>query len=214
MVGLVYNMNRKGMTLIELLITVVFIGMILVFMFSLLNDLRDETDNNSFAYNNQVNKVDAIHEIEKDLNTYTLLGIKSKSPNKIDVDLYYLKGTDRKTANINVSTKGTSNVKYYINYKNVDGEKFSWEMKGAEIDTCGKFTIYKEVSENELNSFYFKFNIPVYNMKYHELNNKSNNNLIDDLEVTYSGYTDDLESNNDYLTSKNNGTHNVGKCTS
>ena len=31
------QLNKKGMTLIELLITIVFVGMILVFMFSLLN---------------------------------------------------------------------------------------------------------------------------------------------------------------------------------
>ena len=202
--------NNKGMTLIELLITLVFVGIILVFMFSILNDLRNETDNNNFAYNNQVNKVDAIHVIQKDLNTYTLLGVQDVSVNDIRIDFHYLKGTDNKIA-VLATSHDTNSDKYYLEYTNVDGEKYTWEMKDAEIDTCAKFTFYKENTDGDFDSYYFKLNINLYNKVYHEQNNKDKNNFVDDIEITYSGYNTDLEYKADYLTSKN-GTHDVGKC--
>lgn len=213
------KINKKGMTLIELLITLVFVGMILVFIFSMLNGLRNETNNNNFAYNNQTNKVDAIHVIQQDLNTYALLGIEDKSNNNIFINFYYLKGEERVTAFLQTSTNGN---KSYLSYKNVDGIDNTWEMKDANIDTCGKFTIYNEgitvEDENnglvgERNNYYFKININLYNKNYHEQNNKDKNNFVDDIEITYSDYNDYLESNSLYLTSKSNGTYNIGNCT-
>lgn len=215
------KLNNKGMTLIELLISLLFIGIILVFMFSMLNGLRKETDNNNFAYNNQVNKIDAIHTIQKDLNTYVLKGIEDKSVNSIELHFHYLKGNDNKTAKLSFSSKNNKN---YLNYENVDGETFSWEMKGADIDSCGKFTIYNEgassyqYDENNLtesyvsNNYYFKIHINIYNSNYHEQNNKDKNNIIDDLEISYSDYNFNLDNNGAYLTSQNSGTYNIGKC--
>lgn len=213
--------NNKGMTLIELLITLVFVGIILVFMFSILNGLRNETNNNNFAYNNQTNKVDAIHAIQKDLNTYVLLGIEDKSNNNVIIYFHYLKGDEKVDAILSSSINGNKN---YFNYKNVNGLDNKWEMKDAKIDTCGKFTIYNEgiVEETENNSlvggnykrnnYYFKLNFNLYNKNYHEQNNNNKNNFVDDIEITYSGYNDFLESNSSYLTSKVNGTYNIGKC--
>lgn len=213
--------NKKGMTLIELLVSIVFVGIILVFMFGMLNSLKNEAENSNFAYYNQTNKIDAIHTIEKDLNEYVLLGIESKSNSDINLNFHYLKGVDNKTAKLYFNTKNNKN---YLNYENVDGEKYSWEMKGADIDTCGKFTIYNEgasvqefneatLTENIVsNNYYFILHINLYNSKYHEQNNKNKNNIIDDLEIMYAGYNFDLQNNSSYLTSKNNGTYNIGKC--
>ena len=215
------KLNNIGMTLIELLVSLVFVGIILVFMFAMLNGLKSETDNNNFAYNNQTNKIDAIHTIQNDLNKYTLLGIQDASTTDIFLKFYYLKGIENKTANLYISH---NNSKNYLNYENVEGEKYSWEMKGADIDSCGKFTYFNEststniynediIAENNAsNNYYFIIHLNIYNSNYHELNNINNNNIIDDLEITYSGYNYNLLNNVSYLTSKNNGTYNIGKC--
>ena len=204
------KLNKKGMTLVELLVAIVFIGIILVFMFNLLSDLKNETGNNYFAYNNQVNKIDAIHTIQKDLNKYMLLGIEDQSNSNINIKFHYMRGNDEKIATL--SSKKESN-KYYLNYTDVEGVPYSWQMKNAELDLCGKFTIYNETKEeNELKNYYFKMIFNIYNKQYSERNNKSNNNVIDDIEISYSGYNNDLASNSSYLTSKNNGTYNIGKC--
>lgn len=198
------QLNKKGMTLIELLITIVFVGMILVFMFSLLNDLKGETDNNSFVFANQVNKTDAIHTIQKDLNTYDLLDIKSLSNNSIKLEFTFSKGDAEPKATLSVTKKDGV---YYLNYVNASSEKYSWEMKDAIIDECASFIIHKD--SDELPSYYFNLKLLVYNKNYHELNNKTNNNIIDDIEISYYGLNN-LKNNNGILT---DGTHQIGKCT-
>ena len=217
--GLNMIFNKRGMTLIELLISIVFVGIVLVFMFNMLNGLKNETNNNDYAYNNQANKIDAIHTIQKDLNAYILQGIQDNSVTDINLKFYFLKELNTKTANLYVSHKDN---KTYVNYENVDGEKFSWEMKGANVDTCGKFTIYNVSNvlpsnssisdELENNNYYFIIHINLYNDIYNERNNKDNNNQIDDLEISFYDYNYNLVNNNSYLTSKNNGTYNIGKC--
>ena len=49
------KLNNKGMTLVELLISIALIGIVLTFLFQMLNDLHLETENNNYAYNNQIN---------------------------------------------------------------------------------------------------------------------------------------------------------------
>ena len=214
------KLKSKGMTLIELLITIVIVGIILLFMFTLLNELKNETDNNNFAYNNQTNKVDAIHAVQKDLNNYVLLGIKDVSVNDLKIEFYYLKGNENRTAVLSSSNKTTTNAlgksitKYYLNYYNVDREENSWEMKDAVVDSCGLFTFYKEdIVEHKLNNYYFKLNIYLYNSNFHEQNNKNNNNVIDDIEITYAGYNTYLENNTSFLTNSNITNKKIGKCT-
>lgn len=207
------KLNNKGMTLIELLITIVFAGIILVFIFSMLNGLRNETDNNNFAYNNQINKVDLVHTIQKDLNNYLLVGIEDNSSDNLIINFHFLKGDDNKEVTAVLSSLyNEASKKYYLEYKNAQEEIHKFEMKGAEVDNCGSFTIYKENNNNELDNYYFKLNIYLYNKDYHEQNNKNKNNAVDDIEITYSGYKDSLINNSRYLTNKANETYNVGKC--
>lgn len=212
------KLNKKGMTLIELLVSIVLIATVLTFLFQLLLDLKNETESNDFAYNNQVNRTEAINTIQKDLGIHTLTGVADKSSSgNFLINFYYKTEREYKTAVLKTESKtstdefGNTIKKYYLRYTSVDGEKYSWEMKGAEIDPCGSFTYYIDsLSSN----YYFKLNIYLYNNVYHEKNSKDNNNTVDDIEITYSNLKDDLiTSNSSYLTNSTKGVKKIGTCT-
>lgn len=212
------KLNKKGMTLMELLISIVLVGIVLTFLLQLLNDLENETENNNYAYNNQVNRTDVIYTVEKDLLKYTLLGVEDASSNgKIIIKFHYLKNDGVQTAILTSDTKtyndelGDEKTKYYFRYTSYDNEKYSWEMKGATIDTCGNFTYYINSSSS---NYYFKINIPLYNSTYHERNNKDKNNAVDDIEISYAGNKSDLiTTNGNYLNGNSKVEKKIGNCT-
>jgi len=206
------KLNNKGLSLIELLLSIVLIGIVLAFLFKLLIDLRGETNNNNFIYNNQVNRTESIYYIQKDLNNYDLLRVEDASTSNISLNFYYLYRSENyddvlvKKAMLNISNKGN---KYYLNYQDAEGNKHSWEMKDADVDPCANFKYY---TTSNSNNYYFKFNIKLYNKTYNEYNNKDNNNLIDDIEITYSDYKSNLDLTKNYLTGNNVIDKNIGNC--
>lgn len=211
------KLNNKGMTLIELLLSIALIGIVLVFLLQLLNDLQYETDNNNFAYSNQVNRMDAIYTISNDLQKYTLVGVEDASANdNIIIKFYFVYGGSTKASvlrsdyNIYTDEYGDSKTTYYLRYTDYSGEQYSWEMKGAELDLCGTFKYYVD---NTSNNYYFKINIPVYNSVYHERNNEDLNNAVDDIEITYSDAKKHLDMTNTlYLTKSSEVEKQIGIC--
>ena len=203
------KLNKKGISLIELLVSIILISIVLVFLFQILGDLRDETANNDYAYNNQVNRMEIIKTIEDDLIKYDLIGVKDETD-----ELGYIKITfDYHPEESNLQSSliiKKDNDKDTVTYTNVLGEKNSWTMQSAEIDKCYEFTYYKE-NENS-NSHYFKINIPIYNKPYHEDNNAEKNNPVDDIEITYLNDNKFLVNNDKYLTIDNNISQTIKKC--
>lgn len=210
------RLNNKGLSLMELLISIVLISIVLVFLFTLLVDLKNETENNNFAYNNQINRTEVIYTIQKDLNNYTLIGVEDNSiNNNININFYYRSGDGTKTANLRSDVKQIqSNLDnkndYYLRYTSFNEEEYSWKMKGASIDPCGLFTYY---FNSYSKTYYFKFNIYLYNYPEHDRNNKERNNAVDDIEITYSGNKSDLILNDSYLTNNKTGEKKIGSCT-
>jgi len=210
------KLNNKGMSLMELLVSIVLIGIVLTFLFQMLVDLKNETTTNNYAYNNQVNRTEAIYTIEKDLLKYALVGVEDKSSDNLKISFYYEKNDILKEAILSIDSYTSKDVlgeditKYYLRYTSISGEKYSWEMKGAEVDPCGLFTYYVDSNSN---NYYMKLNIYLYNIVYHDKNNRYRNNVIDDIEITYAGSKDKLAINNDSYLTNNIGYKNIGICT-
>ena len=59
------KLNKKGFTLIELIVSITLISVIMVFMFSLLSDVTFEKDNEYFASKNQEIRLEMINIISK-----------------------------------------------------------------------------------------------------------------------------------------------------
>jgi len=216
------KLNNKGMTLVELLISIALIGIVLTFLFQMLNDLHLETENNNYAYNNQINWTDTIYTIQKDLKKYTLTGIEDASTGDNIIIKFYFSGKttpailqsdyDEYTEYSELGDEfEVTKKKYYLRYTSFDQEEYSWEMKGAEINPCANFVYYKD---NNSKYYYFKINIPIYNNPLNERNNKDRNNAVDDIEITYSNYLDDLIlTNGSYLTGNAKIEKQIGYCT-
>ena len=54
-------LNNKGMSLMEILVSIILISVVLVFLFELLIDLKNESKNNDYASNNQINRMEIIY---------------------------------------------------------------------------------------------------------------------------------------------------------
>lgn len=204
------KLNSKGMTIVEILISVVLISLVLGFLFKLLIDIQEEQDSNNFAYQNQINRAEFIHTVEADLNSHVLLGIEdvsSSSDGNIAINFYYQSGGDKVTSTLKTTQKSSgNNLKYYISYVDFNGNKYSYEMKGARLDVCGNFISYRK---NDSDNYYFRINIPIYNQVYNQYNTEKLNNNVDDIEIVYYGPKNNLVDNTSYLT--NYELKNIGK---
>lgn len=207
------KLNNKGMSLMELLVSIILISIVLTFLFQLLTDLKNETDKNDFAYNNQINRAEIIKTIESDLEKYSLIGISDSTTDNIKINFHYLNG---KTSILNTKKEkyknelGEDDIRYFISYTNVLGEKTSWQILGGDIGNCYDFTFYKD---SLANNYHFKLNLYVYNNPYNEKNNIDINNPVDDIEITYASLNTYLKSEKNYLTIEENSNKKINICT-
>lgn len=171
------KMNNKGSTLLELIISIALISVILVFMVRLLVDLNDSETNNKYAKKNQVIRAEILRTIENDLQNKIITNIRDNSTTSNLIITFKFDGN--KESNINV-------LKDKLTYKNTDGKTRTWTLKE------GYFNITKspvDFSQDE-NIYSLIIDIPVYTTN--EFNTKNNNNLLDDILVSYIGRTIDL----------------------
>ena len=69
------KLNKKGNTLIELVISIALMSVILISIVRLLVDLNNTNTNNVYAKNNQINRSEILRAIESDLNNKVLVNI-------------------------------------------------------------------------------------------------------------------------------------------
>ena len=206
------RLNNKGLTLVELLISIILVGIVLSFLFQLLIALKDETEYNDFAFNNQVNRLEVIYAVQSDLSQYVLTGVEDASEgDNFLINFYFQKDGEPKEAFLKSEKKPKDSInedRYYLSYTNVEGITTTWLMKNATIDKCGNFTYLKDS-----NNYYFILNLLIYNSIYNEKNNSNFNNIIDDIGISYAGNSSNLSNNNDYLTNSVSGDKQIGNCT-
>ncbi|CDF20705.1 unknown [Clostridium sp. CAG:609] len=171
------KMNNKGSTLLELIISIALISVILVFMVRLLVDLNDSETNNKYAKKNQVIRAEILRTIENDLQNKIITDIRDNSTTSNLIITFKFDGN--KESNINV-------LKDKLTYKNTDGKTRTWTLKEGYFDITQSPV---DFSQDE-NIYSLIIDIPVYTTN--EFNTKNNNNLLDDILVSYIGRTIDL----------------------
>lgn len=190
------KLNNKGNTLIELIISIALMSVVLVSMVRLLVDLNDTNTNNVYAKNNEVIRSEIIRAIETDLNNYKLSNIVDKSSsNTLTFNLEFLINNVKKTATIK-ATKDT------FTYTSVDGKVRRWTMKDCEVYTDKANLIFSRDSNNNI----FTLQIDVEVHTNNDKNTIGNNNLVDDILISYYGHISDLNGaflNTKYVTSEN-----------
>lgn len=182
------KMNKRGSTLLELVISIALISIILIFLMRLLVDLNNTETNNVYAKDNQINRAEIIRAIENDLNYNIITNIDSKGSNKYN------------TLQINFTFSNNKTAKIYCNrdelmYKNSNDQIRWWKMKDARIYTDKANVSYSDDKINEVNKRIYTLQIDIEVHTTNDKNKFGNNNLLDDILISYIGKSQDFNKN-------------------
>lgn len=191
------KLTNKGVTIIELLVSVALLSVVLMFLYNLLSSVTFEKDNDFIANSNQANRIDIINTIESDLILDNNIEIDKNKDN-----ILILKGTMKGTTTYKiVITENT--LAYYVN----DIIQNTWKIKGAtlgnincnktkggtntsnDVTECSDNPIKNRSSCHKLTSSQMdsikitECSIPVYTKNVN--NTKDNNNTLDDIIFSF-----------------------------
>lgn len=182
------KLNKKGSSLLELIISIALISVVLTFMIRLLVDLNDAETNNDYAKNNQINRAEIIKEIESDLNNKIITKLNDEGSNENNLVINF-SFKDNTTAQINATTDT-------LTYKSSTGNQRKWTMKDCKI-YIKKASVEKVDDPNNLYSMLLNIEIHTANERNTEANQEKNtfNNRLDDISISYIGSTTDFDNN-------------------
>lgn len=155
-------MNKRGVTILELLISISLISVVILLLIKVMFSLDKINNDDSYASNDEIARTELIKNIESDFLKLKLKGIEIKKEESTTINFIY--ENESRTLILE---------KNKITYNN---ETKSLESKNATYDLCPKYE-YAEVDENY---YLIKINIPV-------LINNENTTENDDITLTYLG---------------------------
>ena len=130
-------LNKKGMTLLEIIISISLISVVMLFLFSLLNDIQYESKHTSYAKDFLVSRATIIKDVQEDIlnNNITNVGQVNADANK--TTLNFEMGNGNYTGmNLEVESKK-------ITYKNAAGEKESFSLSNDNDEEVFDFANIK-----------------------------------------------------------------------
>lgn len=157
------KLNKKGMTLIEIIVSVCMLSTIMIFMYNLLAQVSYEKDNEFFASRNQEQRIEIISYIENLISelqgdiTFDTNGYLEDDNNKYQI--YYENDYFKVDIVNNAYSRNTLRKWKLIGVFDVSSPVI---IETTTEDTIVKYEIYTENTNNM----------------------KNNNNTIDDIEFT------------------------------
>ncbi len=197
------KLNKKGNTLIELVISIALMSVILISIVRLLVDLNDTNTNNSYAKNNQINRAEILRAIENDLNSKVLVNINDSNST-----------TDKLIINFMFNDKTSSKIdvtKDSITYTSSNGDVRKWTMKDCELYLKKvKMSLINDDFSESIEDKIYTLQLDVEIHTNNEKNTEDNNNILDDILISYYGKVSDLD--NDFLKTYQNSETCLGYC--
>lgn len=197
--------KNRGITLIELIISIALISIVVMFLFRLLIDVRYYDNNIDYNRKNQQTRAIIIKTIQTDFLERKLVGLKDATTNNNQL-LVEFRYADGSIGELKIDTE--SNMQY-VSYKNSDGTE-KWYLE--KVNSSTKYNVNCVTHSNSIFTdtdgefFYLKFTIPM-DVK------ASSKNYIDDLEFFYLGEKKDVDINNFAGTNKGSlGYYNANNC--
>lgn len=114
-------LNKKGMTLLEIVISIALISVVMLFLFSLLNDIQYESKHTSYAKDFLVSRATIIKDVEEDILNNNITNVIQVNVDANKTTLNFFVGSDPSNMNLEVESKK-------ITYKNAAGEKESYSL--------------------------------------------------------------------------------------
>lgn len=113
-------LNKKGMTLLEIVISIALISVVMLFLFSLLNDIQYESKHTSYAKDFLVSRATIIKDVQEDILNNNITNVMQVSSNENKTDVHFFKN-DTSIMSLEVESKK-------ITYKNALGEVESFSL--------------------------------------------------------------------------------------
>lgn len=181
-------MNKKGTSLVELIISIALISVVLVFMIKLLLDINNSINNSSFAKNNQINRAEIIRLIENDIKDKKITGITDESTSNVLTIKINFKETTNQA--IITATKSIVDDPSVFTYTDTSGNFRKWTFaEGANIYTDLVRTYYYP---NTSGGDIYTMNLSIEVHTINDKNNTGKNNDLDDIVISYVGKISDL----------------------
>lgn len=188
------KLNNKGVTIVELLVSLALLSVVLMFLYNLLSNVTFEKNTDFIANANQANRIDIINTIEHDLLNDNDISIDES---QTKVTRLVLKGTKNYIISITENT-----LVYYVN----NDIQNTWKIKGGKLgeinceNTLGGTTTSDNITECKSDSYntpivctdnvtsldsikITECTIPVYTTNVD--NSKENNNTLDDITFSF-----------------------------
>lgn len=163
-------LNKKGSSLVELVISIALMSVVLVFMMKLLVDLNNTETNNSYAKKNEVIRSEIIRVIGNDLNENILSSVSTTTGSSLVIEFKFSNTTSKIKIDNNTLT-----------YTSVAGKTRKWTLKQGKFNkSC---VDYKMGEANGLAAFEIGIQVHTSN----DLNKEMNNNILDDILISYAG---------------------------
>lgn len=163
-------MNKKGVTILELLISITLISIVILLLIKVIFSLDNINNDKTYASNDEISRTEIIKNIESDFLKLKLEGLEIRKEENTTIKFYY-----------ESIYKELKIEKDKITYNN---ETKTLESSGATYDLCPS---YEYISLDD-NYYLIKINIPV-------LINNENTRIEDDINLTYIGLK---KENNNY----------------
>lgn len=138
-------LNKKGMTLLEIIISIALISVVMLFLFSLLNDIQYESKHSSYAKDFLVSRATIIKDVEEDILNNNITNVMQVNAGEGKVNLNFFRD-DTSLMSIEVESKK-------LTYKNALGEVESFSLSEDNDDEVFDFNHIK-VSNYEGNKIY------------------------------------------------------------
>ena len=132
-------MNNKGVTIVEILLSIIIMSIVLIILFSMLSNVRNEDEKNQIKSQYVVNQSLIVQAIEEDIINYGVKSVEECSLYNVDLSSNNINQkyrNDFKCLRINYASDYlTDNIgflmiyNYYNNYdpvKNYEGSESSW----------------------------------------------------------------------------------------
>lgn len=114
-------LNKKGMTLLEIVISIALISVVMLFLFSLLNDIQYESKHSSYAKDFLVSRATIIKDVQEDILNNNITNVMPVNVDTNKTTLNFFVGNNPSNMNLEVESKK-------ITYKNAAGEKESFSL--------------------------------------------------------------------------------------
>ena len=172
------RVGNKGLTLLELLATILLLSIVMLCAQRLVNQLLYAKNNSVLAEENAINRALIIDTIQDDLVVYGL-SYNSITVTKEGASQKISLGIPGKDKNVIITVAENS-----LHYTDYDGKESHWEYEGCTAGVDDISYYYESFHAY----MFFQLHIPIYTK--HSNNKKDNNNIADDIIITYYGKTE------------------------